>query len=592
MRESFLPVSRGSAAFLIWHTTFAVRVFKAIFPLLLIIAVTTVFALPYHSINVFDGGDYLRLAMQLNAGHWPLRQDFYAARIFTYLPYAIGIRFCGYGQWLTYITLLELLVLLTIVYWVLAKASRYMAFVTIAVLGTSSVLLQSSTLIMGDTLITLTANVIILLYLLLMLRENKNIFISGITGAAAACAFGISIWVKEAILFYIPLLMYLYIKDRNDMLLKEFWRCALRVSLWLIALTLIVYAVKTGNPLGRIISVENFSQINYPLRGYQAVSLYAIFLRCTVQPVQFLMQDYTFAVLFLLSLLHVAQPAAYLWQKRLKAFFILTITVWWLGSLHLFTWNPMPLIHRLWLPLVIPMALNGVTGAFNFCHAESFGKAEKTRYSVIILLFLIAAHISLFVSKTEYARLGISALGLQLSTLALTGVSIILLSAVHTRWWVQKKAALCLLLFSALAAPQVAWQAKQLTAWIHRGCPSAYRGEKQMVEEVKKLAPSLVLTDAGLSRNYGIYDGFQSPLPFVFYMTFPYDSLPDGTFLLLNKAREKANAVNMMEAKTFLRAKNKIPEFVLHPEQHHFYLLNENETNQLYVLRRQFPGVN
>ena len=551
---------------------------------LLIAAITVTMSLPHHFISVFDSGDYLRCAVQLNAGIWNLKNDFYAARLAAFIPYAAGIALFGYGEWLTYITLAELLLLLLLVYALLSPYSKPVAIIAVVILSTSQAVLRSSTVVMGDILVTLTSNTVILLYLFFFLKENKTLSSAGKMGVLAAITFIISFWTKESVIFYVPLMIYMGISDRKDIFLKEFWKYAFSGVFLMGIITLIVYAVKTGNPLFRIFFLEH--QAATTDIDYDAASRYAIFLRCTVQPFQFLMLDYTYGALFLLSVLHVAQPVKSPVQGKLKAYFILTLAAWWLGSQSLFTWNPMALTHRLWLPLIVPLAINGASGACYFIQNQAYSKKEKLIYTLTVISFLVAAYISLYVSKADYEKLGAPATGLFLTTLAFTVTAAVLLGLIHVRWLSLKNHLARIALVGAIVLPQLGWQMITLHRWIKNEQPGEYRDEKEMVEEVRKSEPSLVLADAGLSRNYGIYDGFQQPLPFAFYIDIPYDSLHEGTYLLINKTRLKDNAVNMVEALAFARSQNTIPEFVLHPQRYDFRLVKENSTDRLFILQR------
>ncbi len=536
-------------------------------------------------ISVFDSGDYLRLALQLKSGYWPLGEHAYAARIFSYVPYTIGICIGGFGGWLTYITFSEFLLLLFLIYFVIGRINKPVAHGAIIALATSPIMLRNSTLITSDMMATLTTNAVVLVYLLFFLRERKSLISARFFGVLTASILAVSLWSKESGAFYMPLLIYFFVKDRNsDGAMKEYWKYAfLSFILW-VAATLAIHGVKTGNLSGRLRDAEYLATIT--ASDYDDASFITILLRCTIQPFQFLMQNYTFGILFLLAVLNVVQPANSLIRKKLKAYFIFTISVWWFGSQSLFSWNPVALIHRLWLPVLIPMAINGAFGIYNILNQHAFGKKERQKYCVIIFLFLAAAFISLILFERKYAEMQLSTVSLRLGAAAFATVSLVLLSVINIPLFREKKILAAVLLCLTIVVPQVVWQSKEIITWAERGFTNEYIMEKEMVERVKNLNPSLILTDAGLSRNYGIYDGFQNPLPFAFYMNHSYDSLPDGTYLLLNKEREKASSMNMIESIGFMRASNKKPDFIDNPGKYNFGLVSENETNQLFLLKQ------
>jgi hypothetical protein len=146
-----------------------------------------------------------------------------------------------------------------------------------------------------------------------------------------------------------------------------------------------------------------------------------------------------------------------------------------------------------------------------------------------------------------------------------------------------------MVLGSLVILPQAGWQATKLFVWLKNGRPDEFGSEKQMVAYLREITPPLIISDVMLSRHYGIYDGFRQPMPFRDYLHTPYDSLSAGTYLLLNKNREKSNLVNRVEAATFTRSQNVIPGYVHEPEKHGFILEKENEADKLYRLAEKNP---
>jgi len=123
-----------------------------------------VFTIPFHrGFTVGDCADYLSAANELLHGNWDIIHNFYANRVGTFLPYAIGIQIFGFSTWVTWITTFQFLVLLTIVYITIKPFSASIALMSSVMLGTAPILLQNASVVMGDMASTLFANGAVLL---------------------------------------------------------------------------------------------------------------------------------------------------------------------------------------------------------------------------------------------------------------------------------------------------------------------------------------------------------------------------------------------------------------------------------------------
>ena len=111
----------------------------------IIVILTIIFAYPHmEGISPFDPGNYCHCAVQLLRGNLDI-DNIYCNRVGTYLPIALAIKLFGFnGFYLTLVTLLELILLLTVIYSALQKYNREIALITCAIIGFSPIMLSFS----------------------------------------------------------------------------------------------------------------------------------------------------------------------------------------------------------------------------------------------------------------------------------------------------------------------------------------------------------------------------------------------------------------------------------------------------------------
>lgn len=563
----------------VFITIVSSRAYTILFFLLLPIVV--LFTLPFRQgFTAGDCGDYLCAANQLNHGNWDILHNFYATRIGTYLPYALGMKLFGFGTWLTWLTTIELILLLVLVYLSLRKVNPSIALLSSILLGTAPIVLQYSSMAMGDIASTLCSNAVILIifYFRFYIQKTKTNAI--IWGIATAMAFFTAFLVKESVVFFVPFILFNYWQTRKDLPYRPYWKYTIVTLTMLLTLLLIAYWVKTGNPFYKIMAVENgptASDCNYAGTGWPS-----ILNRVTWQPFQFITENFTFSFLFLFATLQAFQyrsdSSAH--EKFFQHYYMMSIAMWWFGSQGITAYNPVSLVHRVWLPILVPMSLNASFFISNLYNNRFSNVKHKIAFQSLVFLTLTIT--SLFFSFYKFQKLGIEMYSTFKSIAIgyLMFVVLIIPSVCTTKY---KKMANVFLITSIIAL--LLKSEFEAIVWRSLNPKSTYSSQKETINSLLALNPRIILTDYWIAKDYYIYTGFEKQLPFIHYN----DSclFDNDTYLLLNKTTQTELVKNINETRTFTSAKNQIPDFVLNPYKFHFTLIIENETNQVFRYSKQ-----
>lgn len=548
------------------------------------------FSVPFHhGISIFDPANYLKSAHFLLQGRWTVEENFFANRIASCVPYAIGLSVWGVNEYLTFITTIELMALLALMYFVIGKYDKVVAFTAVLLLGTSQLVLKSASVIGSDMMIMLMANAVVLIWFYFR-KQNSSSGKAILWGVLTGVTFGIAFLSKESIAFYVPLLFYFALADYRHPVLKRFWTGAGLTVAFFAAAVLVYYTIKTGDILYRLHIVEagpSASEVNYHQSGFRE-----ILERCTYQPFQFIGRDLTFSVLFLFSVLHLFMPNRTEEQGAVKKYFLFTIIFWWFGSQSFSSWNPVGLVHRIWLPLLVPMAINAAY-ALRDLMLEPFdaNRTEKVKYSILIVALILGAWVAFFASFSQFESINRSDSELaQLlsNTLWLTFLAALTLFFIRVKTAAHQTPLHKALVLIAILFPSM-HEIHLSQVWFFVDKESRpindFRAEKEIVSELETLHPKMILAEIVLSDNYGLYVGFDKVLPFVNYNNIHPDSIPGGTYLLLNDDRMQYWKGNLTESMGFKMQKQKIPDFAYNPEAHGFVVVRQIASSKLYQKR-------
>lgn len=557
------------------------RLYDVAFVFLLPLA--AILTLPWHN-GFAMGDDYLGPAHQLLKGNIDL-STCWSNRIGTYLPYALGMKLFGLGTWLTSITTLEYILLLVSVYLVIGKYDKSIAFIAAFLLGVSPLMHQYAGIIMGDMAATFTANLVMLAYFYYTFYVSKKESTSKKWGILIALLVVVSFLVKESVVFYMPVLLGLFWLERKEQDSKIFFRYFLFTSVISAIVFMAFYGYKTGSPLHRLYILETGPSENDS--NYAFASWHTILNRITWQPFQLIVENYSFGCLFFLSGLQLLIPSP---NNRPQQFFkwfgLGTLAMWWFGTQGVSSYNPLALVHRIWMPLMVPMAINSAF-LIHRIMSGSLSASERKKITAATLLFLLLTYISLWFSHLSYLALPVLAEP-QFVSMAIwyTIIGVAMLFSIYTDTLVDIIPPVRTMLFCILIVPLVNGTVQLTLARIGQlknHIKTEYDWEKEMIQYVLSLKPSLIITDPRLKHFYYTYTmNMDKKLPFEDYNHVVPDSLKEGDYMLLNLNRQLSDINNITSTLTFTRADNKLPSFVINPKQHGFVLIKENEADKLY----------
>ncbi|MBL7777709.1 MAG: hypothetical protein JNK66_05340 [Chitinophagales bacterium] len=556
--------------------------YDLLFGMLLIAA--TMFTLPWHQ-GFLLGDDYLGAAHQLLNGNWDIHNNFWANRVGAYLPYSVGIWLGGFGLWLNFITTAEFVVLLGFVYWVLRKFNLPLAFVVCCFLAFCSLLHQCAAVTQGDILTTFTANATVLLYFLFATGNNEQPKKQKWWGLVTSSCFFYSLLVKESVVFFMPVLLWYFIADVRQKKAKDYWLYFGAGSAVLVGLLMLAYWIKTGDPLYRLHIVE--AQPSSSDSNYAGHNKWLLFSRLTWQPLKFLIENFSFGCFLFLSLpqLILVKRDSPFEERFFAVFQLLGLSFWWVGSQGFSTYNPVALVPRLWLPLVIPMAINSAYFILKLLRQEVPAN-QKNILAFTVLLLLLASACFLYKTYVEYTSLGISPPNISSLLMWYTAYSMFILLSFYG-----DKLLSILPRFSEMAfvffvfplfSGSVLGFANLLSDKV-TGKKNGFETEREMFEYVVSLNPKRIITDYRVTHFYYAYVmDMDKQLPVFDYNTIPIDSVKPGDLLLLNPERQEWFQKNITVTLTYTKANYDIAPYSLTPEQYGFEKLKQNESNILY----------
>lgn len=542
-----------------------------------------VFTIPFHrGFTVGDCADYLSAANELLHGNWDIIHNFYANRVGTFLPYAIGIQIFGFSTLITWITTFQFLVLLAIIYFTIKPFSVSIALMSCAMLGTAPILLQNASVVMGDMASTLFANGAVLLLFYFLFYAPKTARSQKKWGIIIGLFIFYAFLVKESVVFYLPIFCFYFWQHRKDKSLDLFWKYLVICLGFCFSFLMLAYTLKTGNPFFKLMAVESgptASDCNYA-----GADWWTILNRISWQPFVFISQDYSFAYLFLFSVLHLCQYRRDTSKKELffMQYLLVTLVLWWVGSQGISSYNPVSLVHRVWLPLLVPMAIN----AASFVYMVINGSIKNKLYTVYLpsLLLWGCTILSIFYTINLFTSTGIGGIDNFISiVICYTTLIAFILTCTSFKQVVDFIPNLDMMLFVLIINIPLKGCINHLQYKyysIRNGEISSYESEKNSISFLLEQKPKRVLTDYWIAKGYQIYTGYGVKYPFKNYTE--VDTIYDDTYLLLNKTMQLELRKNINETRIFTSAKNSIPDFVLAPQDYGFSLIKENETNLLY----------
>lgn len=536
-----------------------------------------ILSLPYH--NGLHGGDagwYLKYAFGLLHGNVAdqVTENVFANRIGTYTPYALGMLIGGEGTWLSWIPTVQFMGLVIIIYACLVRWNLSVAGMAALMLGVSRILYEWSGVTMGDITITIMANLPVLVYFgYHRSPDGKRPVVWGVCIGLLLVA---AVMTKESIAFYFPFLAYLAYRDWHQPERRRLWKSIAVVlalgGLW----TLVWYGITTGDALFRlhIVSGPSASDCNY-----LGASWFTVLKRLTYEPFEFLVSHEGFGILLLLSLLNLVKGVRIPYERFFHGLLLVTLGMWWLGTQSFTFWNPVALVYRIWLPLMVPLALNAALFLYAVI-TTSFTRVALWRMSVVLVVFLGATGLSLWHASGLYDELGLynNLLWIGLKYVVI-GSAVLVILWTPESWVPMFLPRLRNLAFGIIWGLQLVSLVLFLVWHVITPRESRYEQEKAslvMVEDIE----GPILTNEVLATTSGIYTGFGNLLPFVDWAN--VDTIVPGTYLYISLLNLEDQQQGLSETLIYTEARNVIPPYVLNPEEYGFCLVDGNETHRLY----------
>lgn len=465
-----------------------------------IICLVILFSYPYHQgISPFDSGDYLKCAVNLLHGHWDIT-NFYSHRVGTYLPIALTIKLFGFSPQITWVSAAELALFILALFVLLRKYNPYAALVTCALVGFLPDIVVMSGQLLGDVLTMATTNLCILW--IWYARDTKKTTWQLLSGITLAILWYIAFLVKESAFFYLIPILVFFILDFKDKRNRKFWLGTITTAVLLGVFYLWFYYVKTGDILYRLHAVEagpNVSESNY-----SDAPFFEILQRLTFQPLKFLTENFSYFAVLLAGLIQLFSKPKNENEKFFNLFLITVLACWWFGTQSLTQWNPVALISRLWLPVLVPLCINSAVTLYHI----SIGEADRYRnnYTKAVLIILGVTALSIpflnsgnvFWQQNPFVFLAPRAV-----TLLAFYAIIFQPQFIQTAFDYLRKNIAWIIIIGAFGYYNI-----KVTNSMGNG-NSDFQAEKEILKYIEtRQKTSLIIVETALYRNHGIYTGF------------------------------------------------------------------------------------
>ncbi len=568
---------------------------------ILTLFIFVVFSWQYHQgPTMYDPGAYLSAAHDLLTGTFN-SSNYFSFRIGENALLALAWKIFGYGPRLTLVNGVQFIVLVCLIYWLLRKFSQPIAFISAVFVGSSPFMLRNSGVIMTDMLATLTSNIPLLLIFWFMNERQENRNRSPIIcGSVTGLLFASSVLCKESVAFFIPFAVFLHpwtqqvmvritkgryhsLYSDTDSTMPRFFNSAVVAFGIGIVACFGLFWVLTGDPLGRFSALATGPSAS--MDNYTQASLGTVLARITYQPIQFLFLEFSFGIAILFSAIAFMRRSQSRNEQFFKWYLVLVLIPWWVGTQgNPFSggWNPVVLVHRVWMPVMVPLGIVAAYGMLALS-TEDLPKYMRLKMSLVVTVLLVVAMISLQAAENAYMNRGLS---MDFNSHKVW-YSILAVIIVATPWL--KEFEVCIfprlhqllvpfVLLSQLGGVFVSymWQSSHPVA-------SFYEQERRAILRVDQEGEGVVLTDPAIANNYGMYNGFQKKMQFVDYHNYPVDSLSRGIRLLVNKGRLTTSTVELPENAIFTNGRPaSIPEFVKNPKTFGFREVWSTDTHIEY----------
>lgn len=587
------------------------RIIDTLFFILL--ALVPVIAIPWQEgIEFCDSASYVYHAKQFlttySIDYWNL----FSTRVMAWLPYSVYIYFFGVNDSITWVATLEFCILLCAIYYSLRNYDQVVALYSVILLGFSTLMIRESTVAMGDMMLTLMVNLPVLIYWRFI--KNEAYPKTSTWGLVAGICWVLAFYTKEVAAYYLALCLWFTIIAYRQKLQADlrFWQFFWSVVIIAGLASAGYFYFQTGDAFQKLRRANENIIYTADSLGQAWRTWDELAYRLTFQPVFFLVYEYTIGLLMLLAVFYHVQNGKSR-NEFWRWYLIVPLAIWWIFPLNLNPYYPMWLIHRLWLPLMVPLAISAGHGmkifvirsesrlariilaaagisliiiSYVFFGYEDLRNQKRVLYYSVVALFLIIALFERSQDKISNGRKVITFIALFLAIFLhesnmFPGWKLMTLFAILVAILIHESNRLLPgLRYLALFIVLLPYFYDHINR-IHWNKDSEYNQVKALVEVIKKKDDSpVVLAPSCFVEFTKLYDD-KDLLLIAYENVERYDTLHD-VFLIIDKNLIGLKYAPRTNASAFLAIENIRYHVETQPAELGFKLMEENKRYQIY----------
>jgi hypothetical protein len=316
--------------------------------------ITAYFYIKPHIINSDDIA-YINSALSMIEGSYKFTPSVFTQRFLVFLPVSLLYRLFGVNIYSSTVHLLMFAIFHTIIIYYLGnKIKNGMGILAALLFGLNPLTLFLTVELLPDLICS--TFILVALYFLYSSEEDTKTNKKRFHGFLFSAFLFLSILAKENIMFYLP--FFLFICIRSYRLNYKFWNTAFLTFAALILLLGLFYKMQTGYFFYKLSAIE--SEHNLSVWSYQYASGSSLLKRVIFGLYYLLLGDSSLVLLTVLIAPLLFSIRNMIKEKSLRFWiynFLFLLVIYQYGSTSLKSYNPIPLIPRMFFCLLPPMCL-------------------------------------------------------------------------------------------------------------------------------------------------------------------------------------------------------------------------------------------
>jgi len=374
----------------------------------------------HEGIKFCDSATTVQCAVSLvkdaTVNYWSI----YATRIGSYIFQSFYVLIFGVNDSITWVTTCQFLILLGFLYFFLKKYNRKIALYAVALLGCSTLMIKEATVVGGDMMLALCVNVPVIIYWWIKSQGEQRVDWLKWWGIVAGACWVLAFYTKETAVYYLPLMMLFSVQSYRKKYQIGFWMYFWCTLIVMGILTMGYFYFQTGNPFQKIALARENCEYYANLVPHRVLKTWGeVLYRITLEPISFFVHEVSMGILGILGI-------AYLICSRKKSesfwtwYLIIPLMMWWI--------TPLWLTARLWLPIMVPLAIAAAHVLYDLAHHE------ETRRDRVVLISagLISMTISLTFDLSEFANQR------KIVFYGAVTLTFILIAVWEKEWWIKR----------------------------------------------------------------------------------------------------------------------------------------------------------